>query len=228
MSELAKWDSFYVIVGSAAGALIGLQFVVVTLISERPPLRAADAGAAFATPTIVHFVATLLLSALLRAPWETVTVAAALCGLMGFSGVAYVVIVARRMRRQAVYKPEFEDWLFHVVLPLAAYATLALSPFAAPSREREAPVRRRGRGTAPALRRHSQRLGRRHVPRLRQQDGSRSRAEPGRAVGEGEPVRPERARSIIEPESSKDQLPSCLAATAAVRVRRIESRPQNS
>jgi len=28
MSELAHWDSFYVIVGSAAGALIGLQFVV--------------------------------------------------------------------------------------------------------------------------------------------------------------------------------------------------------
>src|SRR6058998_2956583 len=45
MSEFAEWDSFYVIVGSAAGALIGLQFVVLTLIAERPPLRAADAGA---------------------------------------------------------------------------------------------------------------------------------------------------------------------------------------
>jgi hypothetical protein len=61
-----------VIVGSAAGALIGLQFVVMTLIAERPPLRAAEAGAAFATPTIVHFGAALLLSALLRAPWPTV------------------------------------------------------------------------------------------------------------------------------------------------------------
>ena len=45
MSELAGWDSFYVIVGSAAGALIGLQFVVMTLIAERPPLRAAEAPA---------------------------------------------------------------------------------------------------------------------------------------------------------------------------------------
>jgi hypothetical protein len=36
MSDLAAWDSFYVIVGSAAGALIGLQFVVVTLIAQRP------------------------------------------------------------------------------------------------------------------------------------------------------------------------------------------------
>jgi hypothetical protein len=30
MSELAAWDSFHVIVGSAAGGLIGLQFVVLT------------------------------------------------------------------------------------------------------------------------------------------------------------------------------------------------------
>jgi hypothetical protein len=31
MSDLAKWDSFYVIVEPSAGALIGLQFVVMTL-----------------------------------------------------------------------------------------------------------------------------------------------------------------------------------------------------
>jgi L-asparagine transporter-like permease len=137
MSELAEWGSFYAIVGSAAGALIGLQFVVMTLVAERPPIRAADAGAAFATPTIIHFCAALLLSALLRAPWQTITIAAALWGLMGFCGIAYAVIVARRMRKQAAYQPQFEDWLFHVVLPLAAYAILALSPFTAPSRTRE-------------------------------------------------------------------------------------------
>ena len=70
MSELDAWDSFYVILGSAAGALIGLQFVVVTLVAERPLLRVAEAGAAFATPTIVHFSAVLLVSALNCAPWQ--------------------------------------------------------------------------------------------------------------------------------------------------------------
>lgn len=138
MSELAKWDSFYVTLGSAAGALIGLQFVVMTLIAERPPLRAAEAGAAFGTPTIVHFSAALLLSALLRAPWQTIIPAASLWGLIGFSGVVYAVIIARRMRKQAVYQPEFEDWLFHVVLALTAYAMLAVSAFAAPAHTREA------------------------------------------------------------------------------------------
>jgi hypothetical protein len=71
MSELAAWDSFYMIVGSV-GALIGLQFVVMTFIAERPPIRSAEAGAAFATPTIIHFSAAFLLSALLRAPWPTI------------------------------------------------------------------------------------------------------------------------------------------------------------
>ncbi len=86
MSELAEWDSFYIIIGSAAGALIGLQFVVMSLLADRPPPLAA--GAAFATPTIVHFGAALFLSALLRAPWQTITIPAILWGLMGFSGIA--------------------------------------------------------------------------------------------------------------------------------------------
>ena len=109
-----------------------------TLIAERPPLRAAEAGAAFATPTIVHFGAVLLLSALLRAPWQAITLAAVLWGLVGVSGVAYTVIVVRRMRVQTTYQPEFEDWLFHVLLPLIAYAMLALSAFATPSHAHEA------------------------------------------------------------------------------------------
>jgi hypothetical protein len=136
MTELAGWDSFYVIVGSSAGALIGLQFVVLTLIADRPPTLAA--GSAFATPTIVHFGAALLLSALLRVPWQTISIASALWGLMGLGGIIYVIIVARRMRVQTFYSPEFEDWFFYALLPLAAYAVLVLSTFAAPLHTREA------------------------------------------------------------------------------------------
>ncbi len=138
MPELAQWDSFCVILGSAAGALIGLQFVVMTLIAQKPEIRVAEAGAAFGTPTIVHFSSALLLAALLRAPWPSITPLAILWGLTGLGGMAYAVIVVRRMHRQEVYEPEFEDWLCHVALPLAAYALLALSSLAAPFRTREA------------------------------------------------------------------------------------------
>jgi hypothetical protein len=138
MSELAKWGSFYEIVGSAAGALIGLQFVVMTLIAQRPSLRVAEAGAAFATPTVIHFGSALLLSALSQVPWQTITGPEVVWGVIGIAGFAYAVVVLRRMRTQQAYQPEFEDWLFHATLPLAAYATLAFAAFAAPNDTREA------------------------------------------------------------------------------------------
>jgi hypothetical protein len=42
------------------------------------------------------------------------------------------------MRRQAVYEPELEDWMFHLLLPSAAYALLVGSAFTATSYTREA------------------------------------------------------------------------------------------
>ncbi len=148
MPELADWDSFYVIVGSAAGGLIGLQFVVLTLIAQRLPPRAAEGGAAFATPTVVHFATVLLLAAVLRAPWHAITSIASIWGLVGLLGVVYAGIVARRMCLQSSYRPGLEDWLFHLVLPLGAYLTLALSAFAAPAHPRDALF---GAGTAALL-----------------------------------------------------------------------------
>lgn len=48
MTALSGWENFYVIVGSSAGALIGLQFVVITLIADTPLGHgAAQAGDAF-------------------------------------------------------------------------------------------------------------------------------------------------------------------------------------
>ena len=137
MAEIAHWDSFYVIVGAAAGALIGLQFVVLTLIAERPPARGADAGGAFASPTIVHFSAVLLVSALLRMPFHSIASLATAWGIAGLVGVVYMIIVVRRMRGQDVYAPDREDWIFHALVPLAGYAGLAISALAAPSNEHE-------------------------------------------------------------------------------------------
>jgi hypothetical protein len=128
MAELKEWESFYVIVGSSAGALIGLQFVVMTLIAGLPVTRGdAQAGDAFTTPSVVHFAVVLLLSAVVSAPWDGIAAAAVTWGLVGLGGIAYVVVVARRLRSQTAYQPVFEDRLFHVLLPLAAYATLAVA-----------------------------------------------------------------------------------------------------
>jgi hypothetical protein len=139
MTALDGWQYFYVIVGSSAGALIGLQFVVMTLIADMPFTRGdAQAGDAFSTPSVVHFAVVLLLSAVGSAPGDGIAAVAVLWGLMGLGGVVYVVLVARRLRLQTAYQAVFEDQFFHVLLPFTAYAMLAVSACAANSHPRPA------------------------------------------------------------------------------------------
>jgi hypothetical protein len=132
MPQLTEWESFYVIVGSSAAALTGLMFVVITLIADLEAQRSSGALAAFGTPTVVHFCAALIVSATLSAPWHSLTRVAAALAVCGVWGVAYTFIVARRARRQGTYQPVFEDWLWHTVLPLGAYAALLLAAIVLP------------------------------------------------------------------------------------------------
>jgi hypothetical protein len=139
MTELAGWANFFVIVGSSAGALIGLQFVVITLVSTLPHTPGQEqAGGAYATPTIVHFGSVLLLSAVLSAPWHEIGGAAILWFLLGITGLTYAIIVTRRLRAQTAYLPVFEDWLCHAGLPCVAYTVLAASAYASLAHAHEA------------------------------------------------------------------------------------------
>lgn len=133
-SPLIAWESFYVIVGSSGAALTGLQFVVIALIADARTQGAARAQqsndqsiAAFGTPTIVHFCSVLLVSAILSAPWHGLSSVGLTLGVCGLVGVVYGVIVVRRARRQSGYRPVWEDWLWHAVLPLIAYALILIS-----------------------------------------------------------------------------------------------------
>ena len=129
-SPLIAWESFYVIVGSSGAALTGLQFVVIALIAESRVRATARQIDAFGTPTIVHFCAVLLVSAILSAPWHELSNVGFALGTCGAVGVVYGVIVIRRARRQTGYRPVFEDWLWHAVLPLIAYALLLIAAVA--------------------------------------------------------------------------------------------------
>src|SRR5436190_21562502 len=128
-TPFTHWESFYVIVASSAAALTGLQFVVVALGAEGSHMR-SEGVRAFATPTIVHFSGVLLMSAILSAPWPTVSNAAAALAVCGVLGVGYTSLVTHRARRQTNYAPVFEDWLWHSILPLIAYASLSASSVA--------------------------------------------------------------------------------------------------
>lgn len=137
MNLLEGWENFYVIVGSSAGALIGLQFVVVTLMADMPMEQGdVEASGAFTTPSVVHFAVVLLLSAIASIPWNEITTPSVVWGLVGFCGTIYTIIVARRLRRLAAYQPVFEDWLFHAILPFAAYAMITAAAAIAGAHER--------------------------------------------------------------------------------------------
>ena len=123
-NPLAAWENFYIIVGSSAGALTGLQFVVIALIAESRPRPTPPEIAAFGTPTILHFCAALLVSCLLSAPWPSLSIAGLSLAPCGVAGVVYAMVVVRRTRLQQGYRPVLEDWAWHAILPFLAYAAL--------------------------------------------------------------------------------------------------------
>lgn len=126
-TALAPWQGFYVIVGSSGGALIGVQFVVITLLAYMRHSTTASSINAFATPTVVHLAGALFVSAIMSAPWPAlvdVAVALAMCGL---GGLAYGATVIRGVRRQTAYRPVWDDWLWYALLPCSLYAALALT-----------------------------------------------------------------------------------------------------
>src|SRR3954467_6735491 len=97
------WDSFYLLVGGAAGALIGLLFIVVTLI------RGGDTGlnlrntGVYMTPTVAHLAMVLLLSALATAPGIPVAAtswifAALALGCLAFAGRSLWMFLTRGVK----------------------------------------------------------------------------------------------------------------------------------
>lgn len=121
---LKAWESFYVIVGSSAGALIGLQFVVITIIAESRIRSTGHELAAFGTPTVLHFVAVLLIGAIISAPWPSLALPSLAIGSAGVFGLIYEIVVFARTQRQTGYTMVLEDWVWHIILPFVAYGAL--------------------------------------------------------------------------------------------------------
>src|SRR5213075_2624388 len=123
-SVLSQWETFFFLIGSSGAALTGLMFIVITLAADSTLPRTPDTVNAFASPNVIHFVAVFFLSAVLTAPWQRLRDPAHVIGAGAIAGIVYVLIVLRRMRRQSGYKPVLEDWIWHLFMPLAAYAML--------------------------------------------------------------------------------------------------------
>lgn len=132
---LSEWANFYVIIGTTAGALTGLTFVVITISGD--PGRSVDSAAtrltglrAFITPTAVHFGSALWISALLCIPRHTALTAAICIGAVSVAGIAYTVRVLELIAAmRADYHPFVADWIWNLVLPALAYLSLLAGAF---------------------------------------------------------------------------------------------------
>jgi hypothetical protein len=128
MTAIDGWETFYVIIGSSAAALTGLMFVVITLTAENREEDASGAMDAFASPTVLHFCAVLLIAAILTTPGHTTASLSFSLGVSGIAGIAYSAQIIVRMRRlikgASGYTPVRSDLVWHCLLPLIAYMCL--------------------------------------------------------------------------------------------------------
>ena len=124
MTSLVGWQNFYIIIGSSAAALTGLMFVVITLTAERRGVDDTAGLDAFASPTVLHFCAVLLVAATLTTPGHTTASLSFCLSVVGLGGVAYTTSIILRMRRQKVNAPVSSDWVWHILAPLVAYMCL--------------------------------------------------------------------------------------------------------
>src|SRR6516164_8951912 len=95
-----EWNDFYLLVGGAAGALIGLLFVVVTLTSGNDRERALAGARDFMTPTVVMFSTVVVLSGLAMAPGLGAALQGALIAAGGVAGVVYDSRIMANIRRR--------------------------------------------------------------------------------------------------------------------------------
>ncbi len=127
--SMTGWDNFYVIMGSSAGGLTGLTFVVIALAADTRSVNIAGLRA-FVTPTIVHFGTVLGLAAFLCVPRQSVMSLSFGFGATGLAGLAYAGIIVKSMRGFAhQYRPVREDWLWHVLWPVLVYGALLVMAF---------------------------------------------------------------------------------------------------
>ena len=93
------WDDYFLLVGSAAAALIGLLFVVVTLTAGRERSTIELGQRFYMTPIVADLGAILLLSGTVMAPALHEGVKGVLVTLAGIAGLAADVGIALGIRK---------------------------------------------------------------------------------------------------------------------------------
>jgi hypothetical protein len=122
---LERWANFYLITAGAAATLIGLLFVVITLVSERR-VEVHDTAKihVYLTATVVYFASVLGVAVLLTFPNHTRLTATLCICLVGVVGLIYSGSSLIGGDKKSYY--ERHDVITYAVFPFAAYGLLVL------------------------------------------------------------------------------------------------------
>jgi hypothetical protein len=119
------WDSFYLMIGGSAGALIGLMFVVASLQTDLDRKRALAGADIYMTPIVVGLSAVVVASALTLVPGLERAIVAGVVIAMGLAGAVYSLVKAWRLRfGREMRPPHWSDIWCYGVAPVLAYAAL--------------------------------------------------------------------------------------------------------
>jgi hypothetical protein len=129
---LESWANFYIILGSSAGGLTGLTFVVIALVSAAQSVQMSGLRT-FITPTVVHFCSVLAIAALLNVPGQTPSSLGLCLGGSGLTGLCYSIgTIVQLYRNRSRYMPAVEDWIWNALLPTLCYLVLLIAGISAP------------------------------------------------------------------------------------------------
>lgn len=125
---LRDWNNFYYLIGSAAGGLIGLMFVVVTLTSGRDRSTMLRAAGLYLTPTVAHFVVVLATSAVAMAPGLPAWLKGTLFALIAAVGLFYAgrATLGIARPRKGLEPPHGSDFWCYGAAPTAIYVGLCV------------------------------------------------------------------------------------------------------
>ena len=111
------WDNFYLLIGGAAGALIGLMFVVITLTGNIDREQSLRAAAIYMTPTVTGFTIVLVLSALTGVRGLPANALAAMLGAIAIAGGLNSILNCWRLMGRG--PPNAAHWTDHWCYGLA-------------------------------------------------------------------------------------------------------------
>ena len=119
---LAVWHDFFMLLGTAAGTLVGLLFVAATVSSgvfsldKRAPLRV------FLSATVVHFSSVLAVSLVVLLPLTSWLMLGAMVLGWGLVGLGYTSVALRDLVRDGtITNVDWEDRTWYGILPVIAY-----------------------------------------------------------------------------------------------------------